>query len=91
MIILIDIPPDRAILKKPVLLVPALKDPIGLPSFAIAGTQPYAPDLRIVSIEAGHWVQLEKRDEVNAALEAFYNELLEKDKKEREGKYERTS
>lgn len=82
----IEIPPGRAILQKPVLLVTASKDPVGLPSTAIGGTQPFAPDLRIVPIEAGHWVQLEKRNEVNAALEAFFVELLEKDKADKEGK-----
>lgn len=65
-------------MSKPVLLITGLNDPVGLPSFAEAGTRPYAPDLRITPIDAGHWIQLEKRDETNAALEAFFDEVLQK-------------
>lgn len=65
-------------MQKPVLLITAARDGIGLPNVAIDGTRPYAPDLRIKSIDAGHWVQLEKSGETNAALETFFVEVMSK-------------
>ncbi len=77
----VGIPPGRDIIPRPVLLVTAALDPIGLPATAEAVTRPYAPDLRVQSIEAGHWVQLEKADETNQALDAFFTEVLDKEGK----------
>ncbi len=81
-----DIPTGQAQLNKPVLLITATKDAVGLASLAEGGTRPYAPDLRVKPVEAGHWVQLEKKDETNAILEEFFLEVSrtknEKDKRE---------
>lgn len=32
----------------------------------------YAPDLTVEKFDAGHWIMLEKKDEVNEALERFF-------------------
>ena len=66
------IPHTRANITKPVLLLTAAKDPIGTPARAEAGTRPYAPDLRVRQIDSGHFMMLEKADEVNEAMRAFF-------------------
>jgi len=37
----------------------------------VQGMRPWAKDLRVVEIESGYWVQLEKAEEVNMCLERF--------------------
>ena len=59
------------ILKMPVLMIVAEKDPLSN-EMAINGMRPYAPNLKVVGFESGHWVQIERRDEVNSALEDFF-------------------
>ncbi|KAI9792960.1 MAG: hypothetical protein M1816_001282 [Peltula sp. TS41687] len=71
----IAIPKARALLTHPVLLITAANDPVVPPSSAEAATRPFAPDLRTEQVEAAHWLQLEKKDEVNAILESFFKEL----------------
>ena len=66
------IPHTRVNITKPVLLLTAAKDPIGTPARAEAGTRPYAPDLRVQQIDSGHFMMLEKANEVNEALGAFF-------------------
>lgn len=36
--------------------------------------QPLVPDLKVESVDGGHWLQLEKADEVNKILEEFMEE-----------------
>ena len=55
----------------PVLLLTASKDPIGTPEFAVNFTRPHAPDLRVQEIDSGHFLMVEKADEVNKALSDF--------------------
>ena len=66
------IPHSAANITKPVLLLTAAKDPIGTPTRAEAGTRPYAPDLRVQQIDSGHFLMLEKADEVNEAIWNFF-------------------
>ena len=68
------IPTSAANLTKPVLLLTASNDPIGTPAIAENSTRPYAPDLRVQEITAGHFLMLEKADEVNKALDGFFLE-----------------
>ena len=68
----VAIPHSAAIITKPVLLLTAAEDPIGTPARAEAGTRPYAPDLHVQQIDSGHFMMLEKADEVNEAMRAFF-------------------
>ena len=56
---------------KPVLLLTATDDPLGTPALAENSTRPYAPDLTVRAIKSGHFLMLEKANEVNEALKAF--------------------
>lgn len=47
----------------------------------IASTQESVPDLRVKNFEeCGHWIQLERPNELNEALEEFAQGLLDKTK-----------
>ena len=59
-------------LTKPVLLLTASDDPIGTPAAAEGSTRPSAPDLQVQEIKSGHFVMLEKADEVNKAMSDFF-------------------
>lgn len=66
------IPKSATNLTKPVLLLTAAKDPIGTPARAERSTRPYAPALRVQEIDSGHFMMLEKADEVNKAINEFF-------------------
>jgi soluble epoxide hydrolase / lipid-phosphate phosphatase len=36
--------------------------------------RPLVPDLKVEKVDGGHWLQLEKADEVNKTLERFIEE-----------------
>ena len=55
----------------PVLMAVAKGDPLSNEQI-INEMKPYAVNLKIVEIQSGHWKQLEKRDEVNAALKEHF-------------------
>ena len=64
---------------QPALFIAGARDPVIHPAFAggaLARLKETVPDLRRVLIinDAGHWIQQEKPDEVNAALLAFLAE-----------------
>jgi len=67
-------------IKQPVLLMTATQDRICIASIQEALTKPHAEDLRIESVDAGHWVQLEKPEETNSLLESFFEEVIAKSK-----------
>jgi pimeloyl-ACP methyl ester carboxylesterase len=56
-------------LKVPVLMGVASADPVSN-EVAIQGMKQYAKDLNIVRFDCGHWIQMEKKDELNATLES---------------------
>lgn len=68
------IPPPASNLIRPVLLITASNDPVGTPGLAEGSTRPYAPDLRVHQIESGHFLMLEKAEEVNEAMRVFFEE-----------------
>jgi soluble epoxide hydrolase/lipid-phosphate phosphatase len=59
----------------PVLLVTTLQDPICLPSMAIASATPWCSNLTVRELDTGHWVMLEKPDELNATIDEFLQGL----------------
>jgi pimeloyl-ACP methyl ester carboxylesterase len=63
----------------PTLLVVSQKDHVSRADMGIAGTKELVADLRVKSFEeCGHWIQLERPNEISAALEEFAQELLGK-------------
>lgn len=39
--------------------------------------RPWAADMRFRTLDSAHWVQLQRRDEVNRALGGFFDEVEE--------------
>jgi soluble epoxide hydrolase / lipid-phosphate phosphatase len=64
-------------LEGPVLMIVAKVDPLSN-VMTINTMKDYVANLKIVEINSGHWVQIEKREEVNATLEEFFKSLEEK-------------
>ncbi|KAF4605093.1 hypothetical protein EYR40_003876 [Pleurotus pulmonarius] len=61
---------------KPVFFAAAKRDAIGVAQFQIHGTTQACSNLTVREIDTGHWIQLEKKDEVNQELEAWLNNVL---------------
>ncbi|KAI9789186.1 MAG: hypothetical protein M1816_006320 [Peltula sp. TS41687] len=69
-----DVPESRYVIHKPVLLLSASQDVVSLAEPTENQTRAYTTDLRIKRLDAGHWLPLEARDEVNRELENFFLE-----------------
>ena len=65
-----EIPEANHILQQPTLLINTTNFISATADFANQ-MKPYAPKLEVEKLESGHWVMLEKRDEVNGLLRAF--------------------
>jgi len=61
-------------LKGPVLMIVAEEDPISN-EIAINVMKQYATNLKLVGINAGHWIQLERKEETNTALKDFFGSV----------------
>lgn len=59
----------------PLLLVAADQDQVGVPSTQLSTTLPYAPTMRIRTVDAGHFVHIEKPKEVNKHFHDFLQSL----------------
>jgi len=55
----------------PVLMISAARDPIAGGARAVEGMRAVVDNLKVETLPTGHWVQLEKADEVNRLLEDF--------------------
>jgi pimeloyl-ACP methyl ester carboxylesterase len=69
------IPVSDIILQIPILLLTASNDPIGLASSSIQSTQPYALNFRTLSVDSGHFIQLEQSLKTNEYLEDFFAQV----------------
>ena len=67
-------------IQSPVLLITASDDKVGIPNVQISNTQPYAANLRVRSVSAGHFLQPEAPDRVNEELQMFVEEVLDPSK-----------
>ena len=70
------IPRENYHIKKPALFIACKKDYVAVPALQDENIRPWAKDLRVKELESAHWVQLQKRDEVNACLQDFFDEVL---------------
>lgn len=73
--ITIAIPKERYILTHPVLQVATLRDPIGIPEIAKYATPAMCTNSTVRDIDAGHWVMLEKPNELNAIIDEYLESL----------------
>ncbi|KAL8702612.1 MAG: hypothetical protein Q9201_004218 [Fulgogasparrea decipioides] len=68
-----DLPPERHQIHSPTLLVTSAKDYVGVPAMQEERMRPFAKDLEVQNLDCGHWVQLEKANEVNEILKKFFD------------------
>jgi soluble epoxide hydrolase/lipid-phosphate phosphatase len=62
-------------MEQPSLFITADRDPVGLPARQLMVTLPYAPGMRIRSVDSGHFLHIEQADEVNEHLYEFFQSL----------------
>lgn len=74
--ILLGVPIRSPAVTKPVFFGAAKRDAIGVAQFQIHGTTQACSNLTVREIDAGHWIQLEKKDEVNQELGAWLDTIL---------------
>ncbi|EXM13829.1 Epoxide hydrolase-like [Fusarium oxysporum f. sp. vasinfectum] len=72
---------DEKVLKKktidgPVLLLTATNDPVAIPDGQIKNTEPFAKNIRIKSINAGHFLQVEQPYQVSKQIQLFVDDVL---------------
>lgn len=72
----VGISATAAVIPCPVLLLTASKDPVAIDISQINNTAPYASNIRVKSLDAGHFVQLERPQKVNHELRVFVDEVL---------------
>lgn len=66
-------------LHMPVFMIAASRDPIAGGATAVDGMRAVVDNMKVETLPTGHWMQLEKADEVNKMLEEFV-ESVEKGK-----------
>ncbi|KAL8869462.1 MAG: hypothetical protein Q9174_004256 [Haloplaca sp. 1 TL-2023] len=66
-----SVPEERQHVHKPSLLVLCEKDYIAVPKLMEESMRPFAKDMEVKKVDSGHWLQLEKADEVNEILKDF--------------------
>lgn len=65
---------ERLRIQAPTLLVKCSLDYVGVPALQEQNTRPWVDNLQVKEFATGHWVQLEKPDEVNRILKDFIEE-----------------
>jgi len=63
------------VIEQPSLFIAAERDSVGIPSEQLRSTLPYAPGMQIRTVDAGHFLHIERADEVNEALYDFVQGL----------------
>ncbi|KAL8721033.1 MAG: hypothetical protein Q9225_002206 [Loekoesia sp. 1 TL-2023] len=68
--------PERRQIDRPTLLVTCRKDYVAVPAMQEEQMRPFAKSMEVETLECGHWVQLEKSDEVNEILKRFFDKNI---------------
>ena len=71
----VAIPAVNHHISKPALYVACRNDFVAVPRLQEEGMRPWVKDLKVVEMDCAHWVQLQKREELNKVLEAFLGEV----------------
>lgn len=69
-----EIHPERFNVHQRTLLITCAKDVLAIPAMQEGATRPFVKDLKVEKVETGHWLQLEKPEEVNEILKTFFEE-----------------
>lgn len=69
--------PENLNVQQRSLLITCSKDYIAVPAMQEEVMRPYVKNLKVETVETGHWLQLEKPGEVNAILQSFFEEVDE--------------
>lgn len=68
------IPPERFHIQQPTLLITCSQDPLAIAAMQEGAMRPFVKNLQVETVDTGHWLQLEKADEVNGFLKAFFEQ-----------------
>lgn len=71
-----NIPSDRLQTDKPALLLVCTNDCVAIPSMQEEDMRAFASDVTVESLDCGHWIQLEKANEVNEMVTSFIEKRL---------------
>lgn len=69
------IPLERLRIQQRTLAILGSRDFICVPAIQEHVMRPHLQNLKIVTMEAGHWLQLQKPDDVNKTLKQFFEEV----------------
>ncbi|KAH9481286.1 Epoxide hydrolase A [Psilocybe cubensis] len=69
------IPVENYKLKSPSFLAASMRDPVSVPSMSIAILGQHCDQVKTVEFDAGHWVHVERSEEVNKAVEEWLADL----------------
>jgi soluble epoxide hydrolase/lipid-phosphate phosphatase len=69
-----EIPTPAHTLSHPTLLISSTDNVITVTANFAEQMRPLVPDLKVERVSGGHWLQLEKADEVNKILDEFMEE-----------------
>ncbi|CAG5186751.1 uncharacterized protein ALTATR162_LOCUS11693 [Alternaria atra] len=70
-----EIRSTSGMIEQPALFIAAQRDTVGVPALQLNMTLPFSPALQIRTVDAGHFVHIEKAEEVNEALHEFFQSL----------------
>lgn len=73
---MVALSPDAKISVLGLLLI-AARDPVAIPEAQIANTRPFASNLSVKSIEAGHFLQVEQPQQVSKEIFGFISNVPE--------------
>jgi pimeloyl-ACP methyl ester carboxylesterase len=75
-----SIPPERHHIEQPTLAIFASGDFFCIPAVNEEMMRPYVKNLKVETVDAGHFFLLQKPDETNKILKEFFDEVQEKTK-----------
>ncbi|ERF68922.1 hypothetical protein EPUS_08082 [Endocarpon pusillum Z07020] len=70
-----EVPPEKKLCLLPTLLIISELDYVARADMQIPRTKEWCPNLRVKTLDCGHWIQLERPAVVNALLEEFAAEV----------------
>ena len=70
-----EIPEERKKVGSPSLVCLAQRDPVSVSAMSRALMTKYGTEVEFVEVDAGHWLQVERADEVNAAMRRWLEAL----------------
>ena len=69
---------EDKILTMPTMVVVSTKDYVTRADMQLKSTKEFLKDCRVETLDCGHWIPLEARDELNSFLKSFANDITSK-------------